>query len=132
MLFNSFVFAVFFPVILIIYWSLSFRFQNILLLVGSYFFYGYWDWRFLSLIAISTTVDYFAGILIQKENHHEFPQNKKRAKRWLILSICTNLGILGFFKYFNFFVESFSDLLNIIGVNPDTSTNIVRASKFPS
>ncbi len=118
MLFNSFVFAVFFPTVLILYWISPFRIQNYLLLVASYVFYGYWDWRFLSLIALSTIVDYISGIMIHRERTIN-KEGPRREKLWLILSICTNLGILGFFKYFNFFVDSFSDLVSVIGINPD-------------
>lgn len=113
MLFNSFAFALFFPIVLLLYWVLPFRAQNFMLLFASYFFYGYWDWRFLSLIAISTIVDYVSGLKIKA---HDSPIVKKR---WLILSICTNLGILGFFKYYNFFAESFADVLTSIGVAID-------------
>ncbi|WP_158027277.1 MBOAT family O-acyltransferase [Labilibacter marinus] len=79
----------------------------------SYFFYGYWDWRFCSLLAISTIVDYFIGILISKENR------KPTRKLLLIISLSANLGILGFFKYFNFFVDSFSSLVEGYGYNLD-------------
>lgn len=115
MLFNSFVFAVFFPVILALYWMLSFRLQNILLLVSSYFFYGYWDWRFLSLIAISTIVDYITGLKIEKVKKEQ----PTKAKMWLWVSIITNLSILGFFKYFNFFIDSLAVILSSSGINPD-------------
>lgn len=91
--------------------------QNIVLLVSSYFFYGWWDWRFLFLIAISSLVDFYLGDKIYKEN------NLKRRKLLLALSLCINLGFLFFFKYFNFFLDSFyasfgieskNNLLNII------------------
>ncbi|RJQ76360.1 MAG: MBOAT family protein [Desulfobacteraceae bacterium] len=111
MLFNSFAFAIFFPTVLLLYWCLSHRRQNVLLLVSSYFFYGCWDWRFLSLIAISTLVDYGAGIKIHQEDNRGGLDAARRKKRWMVLSVCTNLGILGFFKYFNFFIDSFAALL---------------------
>ena len=119
MLFNSFAFAIFLPTVLILYWLLPFRLQNMMLLVASYFFYGYWDWRFLSLIAISTIVDYIAGLKIQEHRDSSAEGSQKMMKRWLVISMCTNLGILGFFKYFNFFIDSFSGLLTGIGINPD-------------
>lgn len=119
MLFNSFEFAIFFPIVLVLYWMLSLRFQNILLLVGSYFFYGYWDWRFLSLIAISTIVDYITGLKIEQVNKGQSGTNNKKAKMWLLVSIVTNLSILGFFKYFNFFIDSLSAILISSGINPD-------------
>ncbi len=119
MLFNSFAFAVFLPIVLALYWVLPFRLQNYMLLAASYFFYGYWDWRFLSLIAISTIVDYISGLKIQEHRLAAGEHAQKLMKRWLVLSMCTNLGILGFFKYFNFFVDSFAGALSGIGINPD-------------
>ncbi|MCK5127037.1 MAG: MBOAT family protein [candidate division Zixibacteria bacterium] len=120
MLFNSFIFAVFFPIVVGLYWILPLRAQNLMLLAASYVFYGYWDWRFLSLIAISTIVDYFTGLKIQAENDKGEKASKKLKKRWLIVSMVTNLGLLGFFKYFNFFTDSMTDLLSNFGIqNPD-------------
>lgn len=120
MLFNSFTFAVFFPLVLLLYWILPFRLQNLMLLAASYVFYGYWDWRFLSLIALSTIVDYFTGLKIEEENVKGPQADLKRKKWWLMLSMVTNLGLLGFFKYYNFFTESMADLMSSIGVGtPD-------------
>lgn len=106
MLFNT---AIFFS-FLIIAWSLyrllSFRSQNLLLLFASYFFYGWWDWRFLSLLWLSTIVDYFCGRLL--------PVSKNK-KKILAVSIFTNLGILFAFKYYNFFIESASNFLELFG-----------------
>lgn len=119
MFFNSFAFAIFFPTVLALYWMLSFRLQNVLLLVSSYFFYGYWDWRFLSLIALSTVVDYITGLKIEQVNNEESGASSQKAKKWLWISVITNLSILGFFKYFNFFIDSFAALLVSSGVNPD-------------
>ncbi|MFD0842046.1 MBOAT family protein [Flaviramulus multivorans] len=94
--------------------------QNVLLLIASYIFYGWWDWRFLSLILMSTVVDYFVGLQIYKT------ENSSTRKRWLWLSIGFNLGLLGFFKYFNFFIESWIDAFNSIGYNMDYySLNII-------
>ncbi len=103
MLFNSVEFLWFLPIVFILYWLLNsnLRLQNFLLLVASYIFYGWWDWRFLSLISASILIDYIAAINI----HHSGSKAKKRM--WLTLSITTNLGLLGFFKYYNFFVDSF-------------------------
>jgi len=117
MLFNSFAFALFFPIVLIIYWRLPLRGQNIFLLLASYFFYGYWDWRFLSLIAISTVVDFISGLRIEQAGSGTDQSTLKRRKFWLILSICTNLGILGFFKYFNFFIGTLDGTLSGLGVD---------------
>jgi len=112
MLFNSFNFALFLPVVFILYWFVtnkSLRLQNILLLSASYFFYSCWDWRFLFLLIFSTLLDYFSGLQIEKSN------NSFQRKFWFWLSIIVNLGFLGLFKYFNFFTESFKDLLSIFG-----------------
>ena len=89
----------------------SLKAQNIFLLVSSYIFYGWWDWRFLSLILLSTTVDYFVGISIDS--------SKKQSvrKRWLWVSVFFNVGLLGFFKYYNFFVDSWVDMFTTIGYN---------------
>lgn len=119
MLFNSFAFAIFFPIVFLLYWVLPFRAQNIMLLIASYVFYGYWDWRFLSLIAISTIVDYIAGIQIDKLHARLDEKSVWRKKIWLTTSICTNLGILGFFKYYNFFADSFVDVLATVGIGAD-------------
>ncbi len=87
--------------------------RNSFLLIASYFFYGYWDWKFCLLLATSTIVDYFLGIQIEKNK----TQLKKKAL--LIVSLVTNLGILGFFKYFNFFIDSFSEMVGQFGYSPD-------------
>ena len=104
MLFNSLEFFIFLPVVFALYWFITYKnlkLQNFLIVLASYTFYGWWDWRFLSLIFFSTLVDYSIGRLLQKEENHK--------KRYLFLwiSIVINLGFLGFFKYYNFFLESF-------------------------
>ena len=111
MLFNSFEFVVFFAIFLLVYFALSkkLKSQNFLLLVASYFFYGWWDWKFLSLILISSLCDYVIGLNIEKK------VNERQRKYLLILSMVINLGILGFFKYFNFFAQSFHDLSTSLG-----------------
>ena len=109
MLFNSLVFAIFLAVVLPLYYSLRLRAQNALLLVASYFFYGWWDWRFLSLLAISTVVDFIVSQRLPKAD------TTARRKGLLLISLCVNLGLLGFFKYFNFFIESAEVLLNQCG-----------------
>ncbi|MCB0207884.1 MAG: MBOAT family protein [Anaerolineae bacterium] len=108
MLFNSPEYFVFLAIVLLLYYSFKQRFQNYMLLVASYIFYGLWDYRFLSLIFISTAVDYFVARLMQQANPH-----KKRIL--LLISMCTNLGILGFFKYFNFFIDNAERLLTTFG-----------------
>lgn len=122
MLFNSIEFFVFFILVFIIYWLLNkkLKAQNLLLLFASYVFYGWWDWRFLSLIILSSVIDYFAGIRI-----HASP-NQHTRKSWLFISIIANLGLLSLFKYYNFFAESFSDLMNVFGWQPnDLTLNLI-------
>lgn len=118
MLFNSYTFIGFFVIVYALYLVLSprYRLQNGLLLVASYVFYGYWDWRFLSLIAGSTLVDYVVALQLNRAS----VQSTRRAL--LIVSVVVNLGLLGFFKYFGFFANSFSDLLNGFGIHADTVT----------
>ncbi len=112
MLFNSLEFFIFLPLVFVLYWFVTnkhLKLQNILLLIASYVFYGWWDYRFLSLIALSTVVDYFIGLSIYNS------QNKIHRKYWLLISVLFNLGLLGFFKYYNFFIESWVDLLASLG-----------------
>jgi len=119
MLFNSLNFAIFLPIVFLLYWfatNKSLKFQNVLLLISSYFFYACWDWRFLFLLVFSTVLDYYTGIKMSDS------ENKNTKKFWFWLSICVNLGFLGVFKYYNFFAESFAAaVLNFgIQVNPLT------------
>jgi len=118
MLFNSGVFLKFFAGFLLLYWLVRnhLRARNILIVVASYLFYGWWDYRFLGLILFSSLLDYFVGLGIARQN------DARRRKLWLTASIAANLGILGFFKYFDFFVTSFGTLLQKIGVPFQTST----------
>jgi alginate O-acetyltransferase complex protein AlgI len=112
MLFNSVDYLLFLPCVFLLYWFVThrnLRVQNVLLLLASYVFYGWWDWRFLSLIAISTLVDYVVGLRIDQAS-----SNVQR-KRWLYLSISVNIGFLAIFKYFNFFIESWIDLWSNVG-----------------
>ena len=110
-MFNSIKYIIFIIIIVLLYWQLNRKYQNILLLFASYIFYMTWDWRFLSLILISTFVDFFIG----KKIH--YLENCKGRKNLLLVSIITNLTILGFFKYYNFFIENLSFLLTNVGVN---------------
>ncbi|MEP2279030.1 MBOAT family O-acyltransferase [Maribacter sp.] len=119
MLFNSIDFAVFLPIVFVLYWFIcqkNLRLQNFLIVVASYLFYGWWDWRFLSLILFSTLVDYSIGRLLKNEI------NNGKRKLYLWLSIIINLGFLGFFKYYNFFVHSFTDAFSFFGkeIQPNT------------
>mgnify|MGYP003113499147 CR=1 FL=1 len=119
MIFNSITFLIFLPLVFIGYWSLKKKpvfYQNMLLLFASYIFYGWWDWRFLGLIAFSTAVDFFVGKKINSS------KSAKTKKVYLFLSIIINLGLLGFFKYYNFFIHSFEEMLGAIGLNFDTWT----------
>jgi len=105
MLFNSFQFAVFFAIVYALYLILNHRWQNRMLLVASYVFYGFWDWRFISLILISTMVDYYCGLKIQSSG------TRKKKQLFLALSVFVNLAILSVFKYFNFFASNLQLLL---------------------
>ncbi|MDT0642845.1 MBOAT family O-acyltransferase [Zunongwangia sp. F363] len=110
MLFNSLEFAIFLPVVFLLYWSIGSKqkkLQNYLILAASYFFYGYWDWRFLFLILFSSLIDYWAGIAIYRT------QKENRKKWWLFFSVFWNLGVLFVFKYFNFFIENFLNAFNL-------------------
>tara|TARA_B100001175_G_scaffold237845_1_gene204160 strand:+ start:8958 stop:10421 length:1464 start_codon:yes stop_codon:yes gene_type:complete len=113
MLFNSFDFALFLPIVFLLYWFVvqkNLKFQNALLVVASYIFYGWWDWRFLSLIIFSTVVDYLVGQKLRTEDQ----QSKRKTLLWI--SIIVNLGFLGFFKYYNFFLENFVDAFSLFGM----------------
>jgi len=110
MLFNSWEYFIFLPIVLLLYYSLTHQWQNHLLLVASYFFYSWWDWRFTVLLVISTVVDFYLGLAIhQAEDPH-------KRKRWLLVSCVVNFGMLGFFKYFNFFADSAAHLLQALGL----------------
>lgn len=112
MLFNSIEFAVFLPLVFVLYWFVTqhnLKLQNLLIVVSSFIFYGWWDWRFLSLLVFSASIDYFVGIALGKE------EDEKKRKLLLWISISVNLGLLGFFKYYNFFAESFADAFTFFG-----------------
>jgi alginate O-acetyltransferase complex protein AlgI len=111
MLFDTPIFIVFLVVVVAAYWCLKFRNQNRFLLVASYFFYGWWDWRFLCLMIGSTLIDYFIAIKI------EDTEDRRMRRALLILSLVINFSILGFFKYFNFFVDSPAGALSVLGIH---------------
>lgn len=113
MIFNSIQFVIFFAVVLAAYWQLRFKAQNRMLLVASYVFYGWWDWRFLGLLFVSTAVDFVVGRALGRDG--EVPASHR--KRLLLVSMGVNLGILGFFKYFGFFAESLESSLASLGVD---------------
>ncbi len=120
MIFNSLPFLVFIAAFLPIYFSLKGRSRILFCLAASYFFYGWWDWRFLSLIVVSTCLDYALALQIEK-----IADNKRR-KQLLTISLIANLGILAFFKYFNFFADSLEILMLSIGIQPSFNTlNII-------
>ncbi len=113
MFFNSIDFAIFLPVVFVLYWFVTknnLKLQNILLLVASYFFYACWDYRFLFLLIFSTLLDYFTGL---KMGASEKPRSRKC---WFWLSVIINLGFLGIFKYYNFFAASFAEALSLLGI----------------
>jgi alginate O-acetyltransferase complex protein AlgI len=113
MFFNSLSFALFLPIVFVLYWFIfnkTKNTQNALLIVTSYYFYSCWDWRFLFLLVFSTFLDYYTGIRIEKA------KSETARKFWFWLSITVNLGFLGIFKYYNFFAASFSELLNGVGL----------------
>lgn len=117
MLFNSVNFAVFLPIVFLLYWlAKNNTKQNLLLLFASYFFYACWDYRFLFLLLFSTLLDYVTGIKIAQS------QNSKAKKTWLLISIGINLGFLGFFKYYNFFIHSFEEALADFNIHLDSWT----------
>ncbi|WP_452225897.1 MBOAT family O-acyltransferase [Lacinutrix cladophorae] len=123
MLFNSLDFAFFLPVVFLLYWFLTNRnlkLQNFLILISSYIFYGWWDWRFLSLILFSTIIDYTIGIALSKQ------KNETNRKILLWTSVLVNIGFLGFFKYYNFFLDNFKTAFSFFGSEINTnSLNII-------
>nr|WP_299779750.1 MBOAT family O-acyltransferase [uncultured Formosa sp.] len=112
MVFNSLEFFVFLPIVFVLYWFVfknHLKAQNILILIASYVFYGMWDWRFLSLILLSTIVDYYVGLKIHATTAAD------QRKHWLWVSVIFNVGLLGCFKYYNFFVDSWIDMFVFFG-----------------
>ncbi len=116
MLFNSIEFAIFLPIVFLLYWFVTnwnLKFQNALIVASSFFFYGWWDWRFLILMVFSASVDYIVGIQLPKT------ENQRKRKLLLLSSVLVNLGILGFFKYFNFFADNFVHAFSFFGYKLD-------------
>ena len=117
MLFNSFEFLVFLPIVFVLYWWVfgyalhgnkkQLLIQNTFIVVSSYLFYGWWDWRFLLLIAFTTLCSFFSGIAIEKSS------SKRGKTTWMLLNVVVNLLVLVVYKYFNFFVGSFATLFQI-------------------
>jgi D-alanyl-lipoteichoic acid acyltransferase DltB (MBOAT superfamily) len=112
MLFNSIDFVIFLPIVFLLYWFVTnhnLKLQNLFLLIASYVFYGWWDWRFLSLIIFSSFIDFSIGKALGKTS------KKSKRKTLLLLSLTVNLGLLGVFKYYNFFTESFEQAFTFFG-----------------
>lgn len=110
MTFTSLTFLLFFPFVFLLYWlKPQQKWQNSILVLASYFFYGWWDYRFCLLMLLSSLVDYFIGIAVHATD------DRRIQRRYLILSLISNLGLLGYFKYYNFFSDSFVSLLNQFG-----------------
>ena len=123
MIFNSIDFAIFLPIVFLIYWFLvnkNLKLQNLFILAASYVFYGWWDWKFLTLIVFSTLVDYTIGCLLKNQ------ENENKRKILLYTSLIINLSFLGFFKYYNFFVENFVEAFTLFGIKLNIETlNII-------
>ena len=123
MLFNSIEFAIFLPIVFVLYWFIAnknLKTQNILLLAASYVFYGWWDWRFLLLLALLSFANYFIGIGI------DINGTTRKGKVWFFAGLIVNIGVLGVFKYYNFFIDSFIDLASLIGYDlPRSTTKII-------
>ncbi len=120
MIFNSLEFLVFITAFLLLYFSLKGRARLWLCLLGSYLFYGWWDWRFLGLIGLTTLMDYSLGILMERSTI------ERDRKRLIYFSVTINLLFLGFFKYFNFFADSFREMVLAFGLHPsDTTLSII-------
>jgi alginate O-acetyltransferase complex protein AlgI len=113
MSFTSPVYLLFFVIVWLLYWQLDRRRQNILIVVASFIFYGWWDWRFLTLLITTTGIDYAAALMMGRE------REQSRRRKWLLVSLLSNLGALGFFKYYNFFSTQLAYLLTTFGLKTD-------------
>ena len=117
MLFNSLEFGIFLCISFVVYWNIrNIQIQNFYLLVCSYVFYAWWDWRFLGLIALSSLTDFVIGTRLHAVSA------KRKKKMLLLTSLLINLGMLGFFKYYNFFLDSLIESLNIFGIQLNTNS----------
>src|SRR5437870_2089268 len=117
MTFTTLTFLIFFVVVFALYWTLrNRRAQNLLLVIASYVFYGWWDWRYCLLMVAASFLDYFVGLGLNKTDH------PRKRKLLLICALTGNLSMLGFFKYFNFFAENFQILASKVGWNVDPIT----------
>ena len=121
MLFNSIAFLIFLPLVFSIYWiaQRNWKIQNLIVVIASYVFYGWWDYRFLGLLFLSTFLSFLSGLLIAKNT-------SDKSRKWICASnIIINLSILGYFKYFNFFVENLQQGLAVFGYQLDGITQDV-------
>jgi alginate O-acetyltransferase complex protein AlgI len=125
MLFDTPVYFIFLILVVVAYWRLPHRGQNIFLLAASYFFYGWWDWRFLFLMAGSTVIDFWVARGIERSS------SSKMRKRLLILSLVLNFGFLGYFKYLNFFLDSFTRMASLLGAH-DIPSALIRVILPPA
>src|SRR5580765_5189270 len=114
MVFTTLTFLVFYVIVFFLYWPLGKEGQNRLIVVSGLIFYGWWDWRFALLLLVTTGIDYAVGLALEHE------ENGRKRRAWLILSLVTNLGVLAFFKYFNFFSDAFVRFAGLFGVHPST------------
>ncbi|MDR1594033.1 MAG: MBOAT family protein [Prevotellaceae bacterium] len=126
MIFNSIDFAIFLPVVFALYWFVfqrNIRIQNFFLVVASYIFYAWWDWRFLILMTVTILCSYASGLLINKARREsDKTVFRRRARIVVVANIVINLLILGFFKYYNFFVQNFVDAFTLLGKNLNVHT----------
>ncbi|GHT48547.1 hypothetical protein AGMMS49982_00010 [Bacteroidia bacterium] len=118
MLFNSIAFGIFLPIVFLLYWAISknVKTQNVFLLAANYFFYGWWDWRYLSLVLLCSITNYLAGVLMMKTDA------QKRRRLILIVCCLVSFGVLGVFKYYDFFVTSFIDAFSMLGIHLQANT----------
>lgn len=116
MIFNSLAFAIFLPIVLALYYVLPFKGQNRMLLAASLFFYAWWDWRFLGLLALTILIDFYASHAVYRAKTH------RRKKQWMLLSVISNVSVLVIFKYSNFFVKSFAVFLTKLGFSAHLPT----------
>ncbi len=119
MLFNSIEYSLFLIVVFLIYWLVlagNLRIQNVFLLFAGYFFYGYWDWRFLFLLIGLTLINYLIGLKIDRT------ARSVSRRIWLIIAVVVDIGVLGIFKYYNFFIDSFVDVVSVFGFHISVST----------
>ncbi|MBP5731781.1 MAG: MBOAT family protein, partial [Bacteroidaceae bacterium] len=126
MLFNSLAFLLFLPIVFALYWSLrSLRWQNTLIIAASFFFYGWWDWRFLLLMIATCVANYIIGNKIVGSQESGIVSNKSKRRpgyKWLLTAILINIGILGVFKYFNFIADNLAALFSLLHINADIPT----------